>query len=52
MHGFDLKGYDGILGMAFDVGAIHAKVQHEWGLEAADALARARGLCGRGQAVP
>ncbi|KAM5542840.1 hypothetical protein V8D89_003504 [Ganoderma adspersum] len=39
VHGFDLKGYDGILGMAFDVGAIHAKVQHEWGLEAADALA-------------
>ncbi|PIL33825.1 hypothetical protein GSI_03531 [Ganoderma sinense ZZ0214-1] len=40
VHGFDLKGYDGILGMAFDVGSIHAKVQHEWGLEAADALAR------------
>ncbi|KAM5543337.1 hypothetical protein V8D89_003211 [Ganoderma adspersum] len=38
-HEFDLRGYDGILGMAFDVGPIHAKVQAEWGPEAADALA-------------
>ncbi|KAM5530347.1 hypothetical protein V8D89_015988 [Ganoderma adspersum] len=38
-HEFDLRGYDGILGMAFDVGSIHAEVQAEWGPEAADALA-------------
>ncbi|KAI1783153.1 acid protease [Ganoderma leucocontextum] len=39
VHGFDLTSYDGILGMAFDVGSIHSKVEQEWGTEAANHLA-------------
>ncbi|PIL33839.1 hypothetical protein GSI_03545 [Ganoderma sinense ZZ0214-1] len=39
VHGFDLAGYDGILGMAFDEGSIHAKVRAAWGAEAADTIA-------------
>ena len=38
-HGFNLRGYDGILGMAFDMGPIHSKVRDAWGAEAADPLA-------------
>ncbi|KAI1782559.1 aspartic peptidase domain-containing protein [Ganoderma leucocontextum] len=38
-HGFDLTSYDGILGMALDVGSIHDKVQQEWGTQAANHLA-------------
>ncbi|KAI1783139.1 acid protease [Ganoderma leucocontextum] len=38
-HGFDLTSYDGIMGMAFDVGSIHSKVEQEWGAEAANHLA-------------
>ncbi|KAI1785864.1 acid protease [Ganoderma leucocontextum] len=39
VRGFDLSGYDGILGMAFDVGPIYDKVQQVWGTKAADDLA-------------
>ena len=39
MYGFDLGSYDGILGMAFDMGSIHSTVHDAWGTEAADHLA-------------
>ena len=37
----DLSGYDGIMGMAFDVASIYETVQQAWGTDAADRLARA-----------
>ena len=36
----DLTGYDGIMGMAFDVASIYGTVQQAWGTDAADQLAR------------
>ena len=36
VHDFDLTRYDGILGMAFDVGPIFNKVQEAWGTSAAN----------------
>ena len=31
-----MTSYDGILGMAFDVGSIHGKVEEQWGAQAAN----------------
>ena len=36
---FDYDTFDGIMGVAFDVGSIHRTVAQEWGTEAADDLA-------------
>lgn len=37
---FDLTSFDGIMGMAFDIGSIYGTVQKAWGTEKADELAR------------
>ncbi|KAM5543963.1 hypothetical protein V8D89_002580 [Ganoderma adspersum] len=38
-EGFDSTRFDGMMGMAFDVGAIYGTVQQAWGMDAADRLA-------------
>ena len=40
MQDFDLTSFDGIMGMAFDIGSIYGTVQKAWGTEKADELAR------------